>query len=293
LNEPHESPAQKPRWGWWSSFLPSIRAELLAALTWIPFVGLLAGLPWIARKLDRVGLPGGAIALGAVLVVGALAAFSAFRLLRWPSAALFRRRASGLGLLLSTGDEVELDGLPFALFGSDRSDIDFANVARGERGGSTILVFDCRRAAGEWLEAPRWHSCAAAMVPARFADVLVEPVHDRMPLAERAGLHPVTFESQEFNRAFRVWAADRWCASAVVDERMMAWLLDAKPRYGLEVSDRYLMVFRPERRSADLAERIDLLFRARGHLSRAARSLYPSVDPCEPVWPWEHPEESA
>jgi hypothetical protein len=104
-------------------------------------------------------------------------------------------------------------------------------------------------------------------------------------LADRAGLLPINFESQEFNQAFRVWTTDRRCASAVVDERMMAWLLDAKPRYGLEVSDRYLMVFLPERRDVDLAERLDLLFRARGHLSRAASSLYPSAASCDSPWP--------
>ena len=52
-------------------------------------------------------------------------------------------------------------------------------------------------------------------------------------------------ESEEFNRAFEVRAADRRFASAFVDARMMRWLLDQRSGMGFEVLDGSLIVFRP------------------------------------------------
>ncbi|HEX8098956.1 MAG TPA: hypothetical protein VF660_02000, partial [Actinomycetota bacterium] len=52
----------------------------------------------------------------------------------------------------------------------------------------------------------------------------------------------VRFESADFDREFTVLCADRRFATALIDQRLMAWLLDGVPRSVVfEVSGRYVL----------------------------------------------------
>lgn len=51
-----------------------------------------------------------------------------------------------------------------------------------------------------------------------------------------SGLRDIEFESEEFNRAFTVKCDDRRFANALIDGRMMAWLLEDRSRWGFEMA---------------------------------------------------------
>jgi len=62
-------------------------------------------------------------------------------------------------------------------------------------------------------------------------------------LVEHLGLEDIQFESQEFNRRFRVEAEDARFATELIDPRMMAWLLSTGGEYGFEVLGHSVLVY--------------------------------------------------
>ena len=82
-------------------------------------------------------------------------------------------------------------------------------------------------------------------------------------------------ESEEFNRRFDVRAADRRFANALLDQRMMAWLLEQAPDSGFEIVDGRLMVFRA-RVTASLDDVARALELADGFSQRVPRSSEPA-----------------
>jgi hypothetical protein len=55
-------------------------------------------------------------------------------------------------------------------------------------------------------------------------------------LADHLGLEDIEFESEQFNRCFNVKAKDREFCFKLIDDRMMAWLLNAGDKLCVEVS---------------------------------------------------------
>ena len=89
------------------------------------------------------------------------------------------------------------------------------------------------------------------------------------------------FESEEFNRAFRVHAADRQYAHAAVDEQMMAWLLDHGRGMTLELMNDRAMAARPQE-EADVLDRVlEAGLALPGLVPRVLSSLYPHSGPLE------------
>jgi hypothetical protein len=60
---------------------------------------------------------------------------------------------------------------------------------------------------------------------------------------EHAGFHDIEFESEDFNRTFRVKGEDREFAFKLVDARMMRWLLSIPGGFGLEVQGPKFIVY--------------------------------------------------
>jgi hypothetical protein len=60
---------------------------------------------------------------------------------------------------------------------------------------------------------------------------------------EHAGFHDIEFESEDFNRTFRVKSEDREFAFKLVDARMMRWLLSIPGGFGLEVQGPKYIVY--------------------------------------------------
>jgi hypothetical protein len=117
-------------------------------------------------------------------------------------------------------------------------------------------------------------TCVLTPVPATWSDLTVEPARWSTTAAEGIIPNERRTESEAFNRAFHVTAADAAFASAVIDARMIEWLMSLDPPYGFQIAGGQLLAF---------TERVDpwrteeVLGVAGGFLAqvpRTARSLY-------------------
>lgn len=61
--------------------------------------------------------------------------------------------------------------------------------------------------------------------------------------ADAVGVQDIDFESEEFNREYRVSSDDRRFARALVDARMMRWLLDEAKHGGFELRGSTVLVY--------------------------------------------------
>lgn len=61
--------------------------------------------------------------------------------------------------------------------------------------------------------------------------------------ADVAGVEDIDFESEEFNRTYRVSSEDPKFARALVDARMMAWLLDEAKHSGFELRGSTVLIY--------------------------------------------------
>jgi len=156
-------------------------------------------------------------------------------------------RAMKLGLTYSRGDPFGLLGLPFGLFskGDDRG-ID--HTASGHFGDREVKLFDywyydeSTDSKGNRSRTYSRFTCAVAEVgvPLPHLSIGREGVLSR--LAAAVGFRDIEFESEEFNRRFKVKGDDRRFATYVVDARMMEWLLHADPANTFEIAERWLLV---------------------------------------------------
>lgn len=136
-----------------------------------------------------------------------------------------------LGLTYSQDDPFGTVNLPFALFrkGDGRG---VENVLDGELRGRRVRLFDywyydeSTDSKGRRSRTYHRFSCALGAVAAGCPHLSVtrEGVFSR--LADHLGLRDLELESEEFNRRFEVRADDRRFAYALLDARMMQWLLD-------------------------------------------------------------------
>jgi hypothetical protein len=60
---------------------------------------------------------------------------------------------------------------------------------------------------------------------------------------EHLGLHHIDFESEDFNRKFRVTASDKDFAVKLIDASMIRWLLSTGGEFAFEVRGSHLLVF--------------------------------------------------
>jgi hypothetical protein len=128
---------------------------------------------------------------------------------------------------------------PFELFsrGVERR---CENFITGAIGGVDVVAFDFLYQQQAEADAPLHHdvrsepvrySCAIARVGGSRPHVVVEPSAAR--LDERADGEPVRLEWGDFNARYRVISPDRGFAAALLDLRLMAWLVDDAPPLAL------------------------------------------------------------
>lgn len=214
-----------------------------------------------------------------VLVLAGLAAWYAYyrKQQRRASLASF---AMQQGLAFSSEDPFGLIGYPFRLF------------SRGDGRGCENVVY------GDWhgmpvQEADYWYydettdsqgrrsrsyhrfSVVIASVGVDTPQVSIERESVLSRLADHMGLHDIEFESEDFNRAFQVKAADREFCFKLVDARMMHWLLSTGGMFGFEVVGPWLLV---HARRLPPTELIPLIGTARAfgdHIPQLVRTQYP------------------
>lgn len=158
----------------------------------------------------------------------------------------FEDQARRAGLRAEAGDPFRLLDAPFALFGRAASVRDIENTANGIRGGERVVIADYWYAPSSDPQRDdyRRYTCVLTETPPWWTDVSVMPKGLADVLRSMVPLSDLRTESEEFNRRFDVRAADRRFANALLDQRMMAWLLEQAPDSGFEIVDGRLMVFR-------------------------------------------------
>jgi hypothetical protein len=158
----------------------------------------------------------------------------------------FEDQARLVGLRAEAGDPFGLLNVPFALFGRAASVRDIENTASGIRGGASVIVADYWYAPSSdpQLDDYRRYTCVVKETPQWWTDVAVIPKGLVELLRSALPLGGLETESDEFNRRFEVRASDRRFANALLDQRMMAWLLDQPVEVGFEIVPARVLVFR-------------------------------------------------
>ncbi|MFL5797292.1 MAG: hypothetical protein ACJ77A_05095 [Actinomycetota bacterium] len=87
------------------------------------------------------------------------------------------------------------------------------------------------------------YSLAVLGVGARCPRVAIDRQAFPVTVAEHLGLGDIPFESEAFDRLFRVRSTDARFATELVDQRMMAWLLSTGGDYGFEVVGHSALVY--------------------------------------------------
>lgn len=141
--------------------------------------------------------------------------------------------ARSLGAQYAQNDPFYLPGSSFALFrrGSSRR---ASNVIWGLPEGGCIFDYRYREGSGKNSRTYQL-SCAMTGIAAQCPHLTLGPEGFWSSIADHVGAQDVQFESEDFNRAFEVHCDDQRFAFAVVDGRMMEWLLQGSRGAQFEV----------------------------------------------------------
>ena len=228
---------------------------------------LVAGREWqAAREL-----------LAASLVVGVFLAVAGLR--ARPRRRAMQAEARRLGLAFSaTGrlDDVEA----FALFGpTTRVCAEVENVLSGGWHGRSVRLFDYSYSESE--DEQRLLSCAWVAIEEAWPNLVIRPETVATRLFGVA-LPDIQFESDRFNRAFAVRCEDRAFATALLDARMMEWLLALGHRWSFEIQARRILAYRDQVQPWEIEGVLQTLETFVEKIPRAVRSLYPAAVPPRP-----------
>jgi hypothetical protein len=197
--------------------------------------------------------------LAVAIVVGGMF-WLGYRFRVLPRRDSFRVQSGALAFRAEVGDPLRLLDLPFTLFHWAGSVRQIENTATGLHDGREIVVADywfAPTSAQQYDDYERY-TCVLGAAVTGWSDLTVVPERLGSRLRDAVGVPEIDTESEQFNRAFHVRAADRRFASAFVDARMMAWLLEQGPSVGFEIFAGRVMVFR-QRATASLDDVADSL----------------------------------
>jgi len=165
--------------------------------------------------------------------------------------------ATRYGLAYARRDPFGLLGLPFRLLsmGEERG---VENVVSGDWKGVSATAADywyttqTTDGRGRRSRSSRRFSILVVELPAYLPQVAIEREDLGSRLAGHLGFGDVVFESESFNRRFRVSATDREFAFKLVDARMIHFLEWTGGRYAFEVEGSTLMVHTEQLRPEEL-----------------------------------------
>lgn len=244
---------------------------------WIAVAGVAAG---VLFALIAVAGDGRVVLVALVLFVGGFLLVSRF--LKVSRRAAVEREARRLGLSFSRRDPfgvLDADFHPFLRFGKWPGTQGVENVVWGVRDGREVRAFEYwRPAEDDWIR----YSCAMVRIPEGWPSLLVRR-HGPLDVArDVAGLRGQEFELETFNRRFEVRSDDRRLASAVVDQRMIGWLLESDPALGFQLQDGWLLAWMPRLPPQELERVLTMVEGFRERIPRAVWSLYGDGSPARP-----------
>lgn len=173
-------------------------------------------------------------------------------------------------------DAYGLDNLPFHLFslGDGRG---CENVLSGAWDGTSVQAADywyyTESTDRDGHRSKTYHrfSIVLAAMDGYLPAVRIEHENLLTRLGGHVGLGDIDFESEQFNRKFRVLANDREFAFKIVDARMMQWLLQTAGDHCYEVSGDRLLVYCDKIAAAQLTP---LFFAAKGFIHQVPKLVW-------------------
>lgn len=178
-------------------------------------------------------------------------------------------------MAFSAKDPFGLLQTPFALIRRSRRTFrEVDNVLWGRWRDLEVRVSDYayQESAEDW----RRFTGVMAAVAEGWPALVIEPGHLPTSPASLVGLRRTEFESERFNRTFKVRCADARFANAFVDARMMEWLLELPDGWGFEVSAPWILGYREQAKPREIESVLATLESFLERIPPVVRSLYPS-----------------
>ncbi|HEX9235534.1 MAG TPA: hypothetical protein VF972_04580 [Actinomycetota bacterium] len=218
-----------------------------------------------------------------LLVIAGIAAVGVFGWYRYVRARKRREAlfafAAAHGLEYSRDDPFGLTDYPFRLFslGDGRG---CKNVLSGRWEGLPVTEADywyyeeSTDSKGGTSRSYHRFSVVIAELELDAPSVSIGPESLLTRLADHLGFHDIEFESDEFNRRFRVKATDREFAFRLVDARLMQWMLEAEQGEAYELIGNRLLVSCDPLQPAGLSWLFDRAMAFRQHVPRLVWTEY-------------------
>lgn len=185
----------------------------------------------LAATSTSVSLPGPVIAvLVVVAVLGIGIAAYVSNLNKKKRQAAFAAWAAAHGFSYATEDEQYADppwGAPFG-HGSDRRANDVLTGTVNDK-AAVAFTHHYRVTTGSGKDrqtSDYYHRVFALTLPKRLPELQVGTEGFLSTIARAVGVHDIEFESEDFNRQYKVQADDRKFASDVINPQMMQLLMD-------------------------------------------------------------------
>jgi hypothetical protein len=222
-----------------------------------------------------------ALLIAAIVAVAVVAvALSAY--FYYQREAAFARVATSLGLRFSERDQSSVRQLDFPLF-HEGLGTESGNLVSGTLQGTPVAAFDFAYWT-EWRDAKgiahrQYHRflCGVTDIAAACPALIIEHRGLVGRMAGALGLGGIQFESDDFDKAYRVTCNDRRFASALVDPAMIAWLLDAPSPVVFQTVGDHLLAASTDRRPETIPSLLHALLDFRAHVPAIVSREYPTV----------------
>jgi hypothetical protein len=190
--------------------------------------------------------------------------------------------ARRLGLRYSAKDPFAIMSHPFSLFRSTRRRYGgLDNVMSGVWRGLEVRVFDYEYQIHE--DEFRELSCVVAATAGGWPSLVIQPETLVTTIADHLALSDIDFELEAFNRMFEVRSADPRFARALIDARMMEWLMNRSPLPGFEISGQWILAYRDQVQPWHIESVLELVHGFIDHIPTVVPSLYPQTRMPTPI----------
>jgi hypothetical protein len=237
---------------------------------------LLGGLLLTIASGDAAGAHDVSAAIVAVTVFGGIG-YVAWRIRTGPRRDASRDAARNMGLTSLEGDPLGLIDLPHPLMRRVVTVRGVENVMVGTWRGSEVTVFDYwyARSGDPTMNDVERFSCLVTPLDPRWPDLTIDPETVAERTLGRVTKQEIDMESEEFDRAFTVRSPDRRFANALIDARMMRWLLDLGGGWAFElVGGRLLCSRSPQLQPWELDWFLDSALAFVTHIPDVVASLF-------------------
>ncbi len=193
-----------------------------------------------------------------------------------PRRELHQGEARSLGFTSAPGDPLGFLDRRFLFLRTLASVREVENTSWGTWQGMDVAVFDYwfARSSEPNRDDYEYYTGVVAPVPADWPAVAVLPERLESRLADAALMRDVELELERFNRAFEVRTQDRRFASALLDGRMMRWLLSLPGGSGFEIETGQLLLHTPRRLDRDIEGALETMASFLDRIPPVIRSLY-------------------